>query len=319
MTINIYRSTDAGAPVALPATVNAIQSVLYACLVTGYGTKPGAGWTRPFNATNVSVFKQPAGTSNCFLRIDESTVPGSALMRGFETMSDIDNGAGRFPSLLQEPRGYYMGKGVVDNNPMGWTLITNGAAFWFFLKSRSNAIGAPYEYAQPLLFGDLSSYKAGDTAKCMFMAEPITTRGDNSLVNNGGDHGAYAFSQNSIDLVPTYQRVISRSYTGLSGSTMVNVHSDNAKVLAQMETGGRLVYPNLADGGIYISRGFVLENSAGSNVLRGHMPGIWFMNHPISPFLPGDTFIGTGDLTGKSFEFFRVRNGVVAIETTDTW
>lgn len=57
--MRVYRYSDAGAPSGY------IWQVLRACLVTGYGSQPPAGWSTPFsNATNDNwVFRQGASAT----------------------------------------------------------------------------------------------------------------------------------------------------------------------------------------------------------------------------------------------------------------
>jgi len=45
MTMRIYTSLDTGAPVLTGTLYNRIRSILMACLVNGYSSKPAAGWT----------------------------------------------------------------------------------------------------------------------------------------------------------------------------------------------------------------------------------------------------------------------------------
>lgn len=48
--LKVYRSSDAGAPVWAEDGPSGLISVLKGCLVTGYGTKPAAGWAVLFDA-----------------------------------------------------------------------------------------------------------------------------------------------------------------------------------------------------------------------------------------------------------------------------
>lgn len=60
MAVTIYRSTDAGAlatlPAASPVTLRAdfMLAILKACLVTGYGSKAGAGWSVVYEDTTAT-------------------------------------------------------------------------------------------------------------------------------------------------------------------------------------------------------------------------------------------------------------------------
>lgn len=70
-----YKSTDDGAPQLNYAsrTAGDIKAILKACLVTGYGTKSGAGWTISEEVGSVCVFASPyVGMSAHKLKIDDS-------------------------------------------------------------------------------------------------------------------------------------------------------------------------------------------------------------------------------------------------------
>src|ERR1700692_1964892 len=106
MTVTVYRSTDASAPV-LTGSVGTLLTVLDAVLVNGYGAVSAAAWTKPFsNASNVGCYKNSAtdGTGFC-LNVNDAG-PGSggareARMTGFETMSALSTGTGQFPTSAQ--------------------------------------------------------------------------------------------------------------------------------------------------------------------------------------------------------------------------
>ena len=68
MALTIYRSSDAGAP-SLTGAAGSLIALLDACLRTGYGTKAGAGWTKPFTGTNIAAFRQGAGGNGRYLRV----------------------------------------------------------------------------------------------------------------------------------------------------------------------------------------------------------------------------------------------------------
>lgn len=55
--VRLYSHTDNEAP-QLPANnwTGALKTILKACLVTGYGGKPGAGWTLREESDNKAIF-----------------------------------------------------------------------------------------------------------------------------------------------------------------------------------------------------------------------------------------------------------------------
>lgn len=61
--VKYYSHLDAGAP-QLADTDGVIKTILKACLVTGYGTKAGAGWTALFDDAFRIVLRRPLRTGN---------------------------------------------------------------------------------------------------------------------------------------------------------------------------------------------------------------------------------------------------------------
>ncbi len=57
MTVTVYRSTDASAP-QLSGTAGSLAAILDGCLVTGYGSKPAAGWTTAFTSGDLRSYRQ---------------------------------------------------------------------------------------------------------------------------------------------------------------------------------------------------------------------------------------------------------------------
>jgi hypothetical protein len=90
-TPNIYKSNDASAPLL---TSGQAYTVLKQCLVTGYGSKSGAGWTLAFDdpANKKAVFKNANG--DCALRVDGSVATGYCQVSAADDFSDIDTAVG---------------------------------------------------------------------------------------------------------------------------------------------------------------------------------------------------------------------------------
>jgi hypothetical protein len=89
MTVRVYKSSDASAPV-LTGAVGSLVALLDACLVNGYGALAAAGWTKAFTAANKGAYKQNLTGSNnasgMHLYVDDSGpgaggVPRSARLR----------------------------------------------------------------------------------------------------------------------------------------------------------------------------------------------------------------------------------------------
>ena len=62
MPVTLYRSTDDDAPAL---TKSNLSLILKACLVTGYGSKPGAGWTMPHEDASLPPRNRASSTATC--------------------------------------------------------------------------------------------------------------------------------------------------------------------------------------------------------------------------------------------------------------
>lgn len=357
MTVRIYRSTDAGAPV-LTGQTGTLVAVLDACLVNGYGAKAAAGWTKAFAAANKAAYQQNAAGANnaaapMLLYVDD-TGPGAGSSRearvcGFETMSAITPvGTGQFPTAVQSTIG--SGQLVVrksntaDATVRQWTLIANGQTIYLFIESGD--MTAPFA-CMSLVFGDFKSYKAGDLYAVLIIGRTSENQtGNNSVFYEtlwclGGNTN---FTLNSR----LWGHFMARSWTGLGGSIQFNkvidigrlgpsltgVWSTDATTSAinngvnysfgRNGTASQMATPNGPDGGMWFSPVYLAHSFS----FRGYLPGLW---SPLQDraFTHNDTMtVAAGPLNGKSLVIQQIaawinnnaaEYGQAAIEYSDTW
>lgn len=105
MSVTVYRSTDAGAPVLNGTSGNGLVNLFDICLVgsgTAYGSLPKKGWTKPYSGANKGVYLTVDG--GCYLRVmhDGSNAGGfrEALVRAAEGATDVDTLVDFFPRSL---------------------------------------------------------------------------------------------------------------------------------------------------------------------------------------------------------------------------
>lgn len=302
MTVRLYRSTDASAPV-LNGTAGSLIALLDACLVTGYGEKLPAGWSKPFFGTNTAVFRNAASGSQGYYRIDD-TLGASAGILGYEAMTDVDTGTERMPSTVQVATTLYIVKSsTADATTRGWTLLATENICYFI--SYVNDVN-PSTSSSACAFGAISSYKTGDAYNNVLIASTATA------YNGGVVFPVIVASCASVSA----GHYIARSHTQLGGSTAIGKHIDSAKAVGATTIGnGGCTYPNPVDGTLMMSPIWVHEVSAP----RGFLPGVWAPLHA-RPVGNGDTFAGSGSLTGKSFLALQLYlSGMVMFETSDTW
>ncbi len=309
MTVTVYKSTDASAPV-LTGEVGSLNALLYACLVTGYGAKPGAGWTRAFNdAPNyTSVFLQGSGSSGRYLRVDDGG-PGTGAAKearatGYETMSDVDTGTNPFPSAAASPASYTVIRKstTADATARAWKIFADHATVYVFLYSGDTA-GEPRAFA----FGDIYSFMTTtDDYRCAIIGRST---------ENSGLSGTSFVQTLVTTLAVISQSWVCRSYTGVGTSVQFGKHVDTVKNGAVTRVGGGgESYPASVNNGILFGPVYVHE----LNKLRGRMRGFWCLFHNL-PLADGDTFTGTGDMTGRSFEAVMGDNSSQYLIETTGW
>ena len=307
MTVRVYRSTDASAPV-LSGTTSSLIDMLHACLVVGYGAISAAGWTRSFfdDPNDVAVFRQGGGSS-MYLRVGDKG-PGAGTFKearavGYETMSGVDTGTGPFPTAAQLAVGVIIRKSTTaDATARAWTLVASERLFFLFTFTGDTA-----NTASVFSFGDVKSFKPSDVYNCR-------------IAGRSTENAGFATGESAVTLSSAYSGVLSgtylaRSYTGVGGSISAGQTADyfTAPQTAIGGTGG-VAYPSPVDGGLLM----VPVGSHEVSNHRGVLPGLWAPLHA-NAFSAGDTIAGAGGLLGRTFENVLTVGGQVLVETSNTW
>lgn len=308
MANTLYRSSDAGAP-SLSNAAGSLLSVLDACLITGYGSKAAAGWSKPFSGTSTAVYKQGAAGRGMLLRVDDS-LGSYARVIGFESMADADTGLGPFPTETQSSGGLYWLKGSGASRE--WIVVADSARFWFASSGSASSFQANTDGCPEHFFGNFDSFVSGDA----FDVAVVGNRGstivsssinsflgwDFSIRDNPAGYAARSFSQ-SGQAVACY--LTTDGSVGRSGG-----YANTAS------------YPDAASGGMRLARVTLVEGASLS--ARGVLPGLWAIAHR-QPGQSGDTFSGAGALSGRDFLLLNSRCplddavGRNAIETSNSW
>lgn len=315
MAVTVYRYDDSSAP-GLSASPGSLIALLDACLVNGYGAKSAAGWTKPYNGTNLAAYKQGAGSNNMYLRVDNSVSAVSySRVLGYETMSDVNTGVNGFPTNVQVPGGLCLHvSSTTDATARPWVLIADSKRFYIWVGYNLTTVQGPSgstTYQQTHFFGDLVSYKPGDTYHCAIVANHAT----NPLTG---------YFSGTVSNITTGQtgHFIARPASQVGGSLNIGKFSDVTAGYGSSVMGAtdRTAYPDPVTGGIRLGRVFC--NNGATPSTRGHFPGWWAPFNAL-PGNPGDTFSGAGDLTGRTFilldsgsSYNRAR---IALETSNTW
>ena len=313
MALTIYRSSDVGAP-TLSFAAGSFIALLDACLRTGYGSKAGAGWTKPFTGANIAVFKQGAGGNNRFIRVwdaragtDPATSTRTANVRGYETMTAVSTGTNPFPTTSQSGSNGLMVRYAVDSAlgspaPNEWMVRANSN--WFDVHISTGGSGYPtYACDGRLIFGSFPSLKSGDTFNDLIVAD----------ANNAYTFYAYTDNQNG-------SAYVSRSDTGVVGAKeamITNVFGDGNDSYTGNGFPTKYPYPARVNNTMLIHPLGVYCDGQ----LRGALPGLWSSVHGVAAIGFGNTFGGNGALAGRSFETFAFANsgGGFIAEMSDTF
>lgn len=334
MTVRLYKSTDASAPV-LTGAVGSLVALLDAILVNGYGSKTAAGWSKAFTGTNKASYRMvTTGNTGFYLDVDDSG-PGAhgareARMRGYEAMTAVATGTNPFPTVAQSSFGAICRKSnTADATARPWFCIADGSVFYLFIETGDFANPT---YTMAFSFGDFFSYKSGDTYNCA-----IIGRSQEASTNDFADCVGQLLSNllSNTSTGTLAMHFLARSYTGTGGSQQFGKFSAIWATNGSSSTGNsrtpmgssnaQMPYPNGPDQSLLMAPVFINQ---GGNV-RGYMKGLWAPGHP-QPLAHGDTFTGTGSMSAKSFialnimgdqsnQSSTVTKGQLFVETSDTW
>ncbi|UIS24741.1 tail assembly protein [Stenotrophomonas phage vB_SmaS-AXL_1] len=313
MTVRVYSSADVGAPVLTGSNAGDLLNLLTKCLVDGYGSKAGAGWTKPYTATNRGAFKTGTGSRGRYLYVDDTRASATYAARvyGMDTMTGIDAGEGRFPADSVVSGGLYWHVHYTGSTSAArpWVLVASEKMMYLYLQNYPDAGSTNTQYREFYWFGDYDAFSAANTF--------------NTCIQGKASSGASTSEQEPFTSATTSSSspglYAPRSYTGLGGAIQLGRRHDYGLSGSSNWGGnGTLSYPHGPDGALMLSPVWIHEpGSTNQAALLGKMPGLWA---PLQYVLnTGDTFQGAGDLAGKTFTAFRQYEGRAVIETSNTW
>jgi len=288
MTIYLKRSTDSGAP-QLSSVAGSFIALLDYLLVTTLG------WTKPYTGTNLAAYRQPSGTNQMYLRVDDTNASTTRVV-AFETMSDVNTGTGQFPTTAQVSGGLYNEKNATNN--YGWTFISDGKIFYLFWGMQVNS------YFRSMAFGDFRSYKSGDAFNTVISANSGTTQGNAALVT-------FDTTLASVANTTTYA---ARSYTQSGTAIRLGVAGNLALLGSNDPSSGNMQIPSLTTGDVYVAELRLFESTA----FRGYYPGLWMHMHRSSPYNQSVIKIGNRTLEAI-WQTYSGGYYAMFIETSDTW
>ena len=218
-----------------------------------------AGWTKVFSGTNKAVYQSADPTSTkMYVRVDDSFAETHCRLRGFEVMTDIDSGAGLFPTDAQISGGGYMAKAwSSDTTPVPWVLVADARGAYINIT--------PYGASNP-------SAAAGRTCYLGDMS-PLRPGGDPYAFSLGVSAGpGHTQATGTCDTGESNGQYFPRSHVGLGVSLNHSVRSDVGSATSGMDD-TRGVFPSPVDGSLLLSRRFAWEGMY--PVPRAYFPGLY--------------------------------------------
>lgn len=313
MTVSSYHSTDTSAPV-LTGEAGSLIALLEQCLVLGYGSKAGAGWTKEFDESNVAAFRNGVadGGLGLYLQVaDDGLGPGgykSAVITGYEAMSDATTGTGPFPNVSggQDPV-YWPKSHTEDSTPRPWELFADELLFYLFINHRHQYAGI--RAAQ--MFGDIVTAKSGDGYHCALIGCTAAAPSYPGIGQTFADLGS--------DFTKTQDaHFMARGYSQIGGSIPFGKIGD--RTASTDLGGGGMLYPSPVDNGLWLSPLHAVESPG---VIRGKFPGLWQPLHE-APLTVGDQIADVTGLEGRtleavSFAYNSAIDGRGFIDLTGPW
>ena len=277
-----------------------------------------AGWQKVFSGTNLAVYRsQDVTSTRMYLRVDD-TGTQTARVVGYESMSDVNTGLFPFPTSTQISGGGYWPKAsTAGSAPRVWTIVADSKTFYYHQHSATSNPGiAGHVYG----FGDIESYKSGDTYGCFLQAPNSDTSNSSTANSQTVDYIGPSNGYGGI--------YMPRSFTGIGSGPDIR-HASESLATTNGAPGTALSvylanYPNGPNNGIFFTRKVVMENAF---CLRGRMRGALF---PVQNCHYGfnwrDVIDGQGEYAGRKLYAIKCggttssgSNGVMFFDITGPW
>lgn len=277
----IYRWDDAGAPILNGLAGSAI-AVIQACLVDGYGSKPAAGWTKPFHTGDIAVFQAAAGR---VLKLwdDGSHVDTRAVrVAGGASAADIDTIADMHPPATDD-NAAWLKSPEVNGTAREWMVVADENRFYFLPHTTLGVLAGTGVYQgidlKLYFYGRYASLKPGDTQNWLLWAT--------SNINTGSTQN---WSPSTVSLTTDVSASFTNgSFNGFAADELgvigqhARIHSAGAPgMVCNGILGGRgLNYPDTVSGGLWLTQAYLYQPINNRNYIRGAWPGFLIPGHTL--------------------------------------
>jgi len=284
----VYRWDDANAPV-LNGLSGTLVNLLKKCLVDGYDIATPAGWTLEFEdqTTNKAVFRPNPSSGNGHFLLVSDNANANATATGYELMTAIDTGTGKFPATDQ----YWVKSGANTSATRRWLCAATDTFFYLCVYHQTASNEEPV--------GRLDGTTNRAALSLMFFGDLAQTAVDDNFATiigigrNNLNTGTYAGSvygltvlEAAIGAAGNAELVCCRDKTALSSAkTMTYIHPGGPSVRTRKGQGYHIHEGPEFNGGLNISKVLLADGS--TYALRGALPGLFVPGHSCLAFPNG--------------------------------
>lgn len=227
-----------------------------------------AGWQKAFSDVNLGAYKSAAAdATGMLLRVDD-TVGQVARVRGFESMTDINTGVGKFPSDAQRTYSVWGKSGAASAASRQWTVIADDRLFYIIVHTEWDSLTSYPNNRVGYVFGDFVPYKTADAYCAILTASNIESM--SSLHNDSSGNSLHRGN----DPGDGGRGYMARSFSQVGGA----VQQAFCAIGNYAGQSVGVAYPNPGDNSLLIDKTKLVIEVA-TSAARGEMPGFWtFIN-----------------------------------------
>lgn len=277
--------------------------------------RPGLGFVKEYSGTNKAIYKRThVQATAMMLRVDDtgSGVASATLARALmvESATGIDTYTNHTPTTAQLSGGQYWSKGANDSSTKQWILVGDGRTFYFWTEHGSQTF-AGTGALHMRMFGDITSYRAGDAYGCAIGGDFDTS--GSSFLPFGYSAGSVA--SNGIGFLlarmsDTISYAIGAAFTCQYASAIVGNSGPS--------------YPSPVDNGLALVTKPILSevNATFSHPIRGHARGLMLPIATVGNRLHKRTLTGLTYFDGEVLMVANVTTGQpgsIGVDITGPW
>lgn len=225
-----------------------------------------AGWDKTFTGTNLAVYRSPNVTgTRQYLRVDD-TGTVSAVMRAYESMSDVNTGVDKWMD------NFWFKSAAANGTAVAWAIFADNKTFYLRMAAGNQEAVYP--------FGDFAPVRANDPFACMGPnGYAVATVGSSSNLPAQVTASAYPVGTTNTPslLLPRAANYLAKVVTAFKRPEIMadSIGGDSSISSGNTGTGNTatIPYPNTSDNALVFTRFNIFETS--NRNYRGALRGVF--------------------------------------------